>query len=112
VGVFVRVLQVLPVHVLVRMDDVVVRVLVVVLDVRVVVRDVGVLVADVAVAVLVRVRGLGHHSSNAFPPQVSCPADNTPESEPINRSEINANSWQHERKCSCAQCAAPAQYPT
>jgi hypothetical protein len=112
VGVFVRVLQVLLVHVLVRMDDVVMGVLVVVLNVRVVVRDVGVLVADVAVAVLVRVRGLGHHSSNAFPPQVSCPADNTPESALINRSEINANSWQHKRKCSCAQCAAPAQYPT
>jgi hypothetical protein len=95
VGVFVSVLQVLFVHVLVRMDDVVVRVLVVVLDVRVVVRDVGVLVADVAVAVLVRVRGLGHLPSSAFLPQVSCPADNTLESAPINRPEINANSWQH-----------------
>jgi hypothetical protein len=109
VGVLVRVLQVLLVHVLVRVGDLAVRVLVVVLDVRVVVRDVGVLVADVAVAVLVRVRGLGHRSSSAFPCRLSCPADNTPESAPINRFEINANSWQHETKCSYAQCAAPAQ---
>jgi hypothetical protein len=112
VGVLVRVLQVLLVHVLVRVGDVVVRVLVVVLDVRVVVRDVGVLVADVAVAVLVRVRGLGHLCLRRISASVSGPADNTPESAQINRSATNANSWQCKPKCSYAQCATPAQYPT
>ena len=96
-GVLVCVLQALLVHVLVLVGHPVVGVLVVVLDVLVVVLDVRVHVAGVAVAC-----SCACGVSDILPPAAVCvrlgPADVTPENNEFNRSEKNANNWQHKER--------------